>query len=185
MPATKEEIAQAFMILAFRYGFRRTTIEDVAKSLHISKKTVYEHFAGKEDLLEYAVELAAAEQRRRVESRLTSLTALDRVGQVIDIALADVRAFFDSSPHPEMVEPPEVTARVNAHVYAPMVRDLLVAGARNGEFAVDDPDTTAAFIVAIGMEAVRMIREDRSSRPETAMRRAVRRIVAGSDPHTD
>ena len=47
MPATKDEIATTFLELAFRYGYRRTAVEDVARELHISKKTVYEHFASK------------------------------------------------------------------------------------------------------------------------------------------
>jgi AcrR family transcriptional regulator len=181
MPATKDEIAEAFLGLAFRFGYRRTTIEDVARSLHISKKTVYESFGGKADLLAYAVELAAAEQRRRVESLLTAPTAMGRVQQVVSIALGDVRAFYASQPHPEMIDPPEITAQVNEHVYGPMVRELLVAGVEAGEFQVEDPDTFAAFIVAIGMEAVRMIREDPSSEPEPAMLAAVQRLVAGAD----
>ena len=68
MPATKDEIAAKFMELAFRYGFKRTAVEDVARELHISKKTIYEHFASKDELLRYAIELglAGAARARRV-----------------------------------------------------------------------------------------------------------------------
>ena len=71
MPATKDEIALTFMGLAVRYGFRRTAVEDVARPLRISKKTIYEYFPSKDALLEYALELGALQQRRRVESLLT------------------------------------------------------------------------------------------------------------------
>ena len=50
MPATKDEIALTFMGLAMRYGFRRTAVEDVARALRISKKTIYEYFPSKEAL---------------------------------------------------------------------------------------------------------------------------------------
>ena len=60
MPATKDEIAAKFMELAFRFGYRRTAVEDVARELRISKKTIYEHFSSKQDLLRYALELGAA-----------------------------------------------------------------------------------------------------------------------------
>ena len=69
MPATKDEIAEKFLELAFRFGYRRTAVEDVARELHISKKTIYEHFASKDELLRDALEQAAMEQRARVESR--------------------------------------------------------------------------------------------------------------------
>ena len=179
MPATEEEIAAKFMELAFRYGYRRTSVEDVARALRISKKTIYECFPSKEALLEHALEMSALGQRRRVESMLTEVTALGRALQVVSIALADVRSFYLSSPHEEMVEPPELTAQVNARVFGPMVRELLAQGNAAGELDVPDVDTTAAFVMAVGMEAVRMIREDPSSRPEEATLEAVRRLIAG------
>jgi AcrR family transcriptional regulator len=178
MPATKDEIAAKFMELAFRYGYRRTAVEDVARELRISKKTIYEHFSSKDELLRYALEMSARAQRARVESLLTETTALGRVQQVTGIALADARRFFESRPHGEMIEPPELQAQVNEMVFAPMVRDLIVEGVATGEFDVADPDTTAAFFVAMGMEAVRMIRDDPSCRPEEALLESVRRLIA-------
>jgi AcrR family transcriptional regulator len=180
MPATKDEIAAKFMELAFRHGYRRTAVEDVARELHISKKTVYEHFSSKDDLLRYALELGARQQRARVDSLLTESTALGRIQQVTGIALGDARRFYESRPHEEMVEPPELQAQINDLVYVPMVRDLLVAGVAAGEFDVPDPDTTAAFVVAMGMEAVRMIRDDPTYRPEPVLLESVRRLVAGT-----
>ena len=59
-----------------------------------------------------------------------------------------------------------------------MVRDLLVQGVETGEFDVPDPDATAAFVVAMGMEAVRMIREDLTCHPEATLLDALRRLVA-------
>jgi AcrR family transcriptional regulator len=181
MPATKEEIAARFMDLAFRFGYRRTAVEDVARVLRISKKTIYEHFPSKEALLEYALELGAQGQRRRVESRLTETTALGRALEVVSIALADARAFFESSPSAEMVEPPELQAQVNERVYGPMVRELLVQGVAAGEFEVADIDMTTRFVLVVGMESVRLIREDPSSQPEEATLEAMRRLITGSD----
>ncbi|HMK91942.1 MAG TPA: TetR/AcrR family transcriptional regulator [Thermoleophilia bacterium] len=181
MPATKDEIAAKFMELAFHFGYRRTAVEDVARELHVSKKTVYEHFASKSDLMRYGLELTARGQRARVESMLTEPTALGRVQQVIGIALADVRAFYESRPHGEMAEPPEIQAEINELVYAPMVRDVLVHGVEAGEFSVADPDVTAAFVVAMGMEAVRMIRDDPACRPEELLFESVRRMIGGRE----
>jgi AcrR family transcriptional regulator len=180
MPATKDDIATEFMALAFRYGYRRTSIDDVARALRISKATVYEHFASKEALLAEAVSQAARAQRRRVEERLTGRTAVERATQVIAIALADVRAFYASNPHPGMAEPAEMTERVNAEVYEPMVRDIVAAGVASGELDVPDVDLAAGFVMAIGMEAVRRIRLDPASRPEAAMTDAVLRMLARS-----
>lgn len=180
MPATKDEIAMEFRKLVLRYGYRRAAVEDVARSLRISKKTIYDFFPSKEDLYRYAVELWATEQRRHVESMLTETTALRRIAQMTSIAFADARRGFESNPYQDATEPPEILAQVNARVFGPMIRDLLVQGNASGEFHVEDPDMTAAFGVAIGTEAVRMLREDPSSRPEEAALDAIRRLVVGA-----
>ena len=179
MPASKDEIALTFMGLTVRYGFRRTAVEDVARALRISKKTIYEYFPSKEAILEYALELAALQQRQRVESLLTEPTALGRALQVTRTALADAREGFAQNPGVELVEPPEIQTRVNDRVYGPMVRDLLAQGVAAGEFEVADIDLTSRFVQAIGMEAVRQIHDDPASRPEEATVQAIRRLITG------
>jgi AcrR family transcriptional regulator len=179
MSATKDEIALTFMDLAFRFGFRRTAVEDVARRLKISKKTIYECFPTKDAMLEYALELAALQQRRRVESLLTEATALGRALQVTGIALADARAGFAQNPGVELAEPPELQTRVNDRVYGPMIRDLLEQGIAAGEFEVADVDLTSRFVQAIGMEAVRQIHDDPPSHPEEATIQAIRRLITG------
>jgi AcrR family transcriptional regulator len=179
MPATKDEIALTFMGLAVRYGFRRTAVEDVAKALRISKKTIYEYFPSKEALLEYALELGALQQRRRVESLLTETTALGRSLEVTRIALSDARAGFAENPGAELVEPPEIQTRVNNRVYGPMIRDLLDQGVAAREFQIADVELTSRFVQAIGMEAVRQIHDDLESRPEEATVEAIRWLITG------
>ena len=178
MPATKDQIATEFRKLVLRYGYRRAAVEDVSRSLRISKKTIYEHFAGKEELYRYAVELWAREQRSHVESQLTAPTALGRVEQAVAVAFAHARSGFSANPYIDDSEPPEIVADVNAQVFAPMIRTLIERGNASGELHVDDPEITAAFLVAIGTEAVRRLREDPQGDAEAAALAAIRRLLA-------
>jgi AcrR family transcriptional regulator len=178
VPADRDQIALVFMSLAFRRGFRRASVEDVARALHISKKTIYEAFPSKEALLEYALELAALERRGNVEACITETTALGRALQVVRIALADARGGFAESPGVELIDP-EMQAGVNDRVYRPMVRDLLEAGVAADAFNIDDVEMTSRFIQAIGMEAARQIHDHPESHPEEATVEAVRRMIVG------
>ena len=180
MPASRDEIAATFMSLALRYGFRRTSVEDVAKALRISKKTIYQAFPSKEAMLEYALELTALEQRRSVEARLTKTSALGRALETVRMALADARAGFAANPTVELVDP-DLQAQVNDRVYGPMVRDLLESGAAAGAFRIADVEMTSRFVMAIGMEAVRQIHDDPGNRPEAAAVEAIRRMIVGTD----
>ncbi len=47
---TQEVILDATDRLMGRYGFRKMTMEDIAKEAGVSKRTIYVHFAGKEDV---------------------------------------------------------------------------------------------------------------------------------------
>jgi len=180
MPATKDEIAAAFGELALRYGYRRASVDDLARALHISKQTIYEHFGTKESIYRASVELWAMQQRQRVESLLTETSALGRIVEVTRIAFADARRGFEANPYRDASGPPEIVAEVNARVFGPMVQGLIVQGNEAGELHVEDPEMTAVFAMAIGTEAIRMMRDDPSSRAPEAALDAMPRLVAGS-----
>ena len=58
----KEDITQKTLTYFLQYGFKTFTMDDLANSLGISKKTLYEQFASKNDLVEatldYALEMS-------------------------------------------------------------------------------------------------------------------------------
>ena len=75
----------------FREGFSRISIEEIAADLGISKKTIYKHFANKDDLLSHVIRRMMNEAqeglRRIVESDRNSIEKLAEVvaflGQLI------------------------------------------------------------------------------------------------------
>jgi len=52
----KERILQEAALRFFREGFARVSMDDLAGELGISKKTIYQHFASKEELLEQVLQ---------------------------------------------------------------------------------------------------------------------------------
>ena len=54
----KEDITQKALNYFLQYGFKTFTMDDLANSLGISKKTLYEQFASKNELLEAALDYA-------------------------------------------------------------------------------------------------------------------------------
>lgn len=47
----RRQILEAAGRLFYRYGFRRTSLDDIARECRISKKTIYRHFEGKDELV--------------------------------------------------------------------------------------------------------------------------------------
>ena len=54
----KEDITQKALFYFMQYGFKSFTMDDLANGLGISKKTLYEQFASKNDLVEAALDYA-------------------------------------------------------------------------------------------------------------------------------
>ena len=54
----KEDITQKALTYFMQYGFKTFTMDDLANSLGISKKTLYEQFASKNDLVEATLDYA-------------------------------------------------------------------------------------------------------------------------------
>jgi AcrR family transcriptional regulator len=48
---TKDKILEGSLALFMKYGIRSVTMDDIARHLAVSKKTLYQHFADKDDLV--------------------------------------------------------------------------------------------------------------------------------------
>lgn len=70
-----EEAGQLFM----RHGIRSVTMDDVAQELGISKKTLYQHFKDKEQLVEQVVDVFFLRNPNYRISKEPGMNAIDRV----------------------------------------------------------------------------------------------------------
>ncbi len=174
---TKDEIAATFLHLLERYGYRRTTIDDVAARCRISKKTVYAHFADKADLFEYALTLWAERQRASVEARLTASGPAERLAQWVGFAFADAHAAALPGRPADADGPTDIVDHVNERVFVPVLAGLLADGDAQGAWSVPHPELTARFCVAIGVEGVRALLADPAVDTEAATLAAIRRLV--------
>ncbi|MFO7851567.1 MAG: TetR/AcrR family transcriptional regulator [Bacteroidota bacterium] len=59
----KERITEEAAILFMKYGIRAVTMDSIAHHLGMSKRTIYEHFADKEELLMSVIKSMSAKQK--------------------------------------------------------------------------------------------------------------------------
>ena len=62
----KERIISSAEILFMRYGVRSVTMDDIAKELGISKKTIYIHFSDKNTIVREVTSARLAKEREMV-----------------------------------------------------------------------------------------------------------------------
>lgn len=78
---TKERILETSEELFFRFGIRSVTMDDIAKALGISKKTIYQHFKDKDAVVEGVAERTL--QRDKCESEKVHDRAKDPIDEII------------------------------------------------------------------------------------------------------
>lgn len=88
--ATKEEIIRATQELITRNGIRAVRVDEIAQTLGISKRTLYEMFADKTDL----VQACLIEMGRRRQQRLSSRNRR-RTGSSLQKAFTMVHEYVD------------------------------------------------------------------------------------------
>lgn len=152
---TRDAILDAAGVLLGRYGYHKTTMDDLATEAGIARRTLYLHFRCKDDIflarIDRVVERLLQEERRIADgsgdarerlSRLLTFRVVFRLDVVKDYtkSLDEIFAALRS---------PYLERRASWFAAeAAILTRVLEEGRREGQFAVDDPAATAQALIA-------------------------------------
>jgi AcrR family transcriptional regulator len=141
---TREAIADAAGALFRQRGFDRVTIEDVAQAAQVSKKTVFNYFPSKEDLVFHRADDRRADLLDAVLNRPDGVSLLESFRQLclrqtrrIDNLRRDMAP--GSSDFFELVRSNPTLQRKMHEVHASLVQSLTDAIASQARVSSDDP----------------------------------------------
>jgi len=161
MTASQKEIAEVFRRRVEEVGYTRATLDDVARSLKISKKTIYVHFDGKQDIYAYIVERQAAREKARLAAVLAALpTYAARVEAAVRIMLEAAREHVEQTDRDEWLAEYEVAADAFRKANGDLIRELVQAGMDAGEFPSGDAGLVERMLVAMIVDYLLLVRED-------------------------
>jgi len=79
----KDRIIEESRKLFFKYGVKRVTMDDVSKNLSMSKKTLYQYFSDKDELVEEATKVHLEQEQLEMEDIYNnSANSIDELYQV-------------------------------------------------------------------------------------------------------
>lgn len=142
--------------LFFSLGIKSLTMDDVARELGISKKTLYSFVENKDDLVAKVMERHMAEQCKVDEvMHAEASNAVDEMVRVIQHIIADLGKMKPNVVHEMQKYHREVWNRINdfQHSYIlNLTRQNLEWGRRDGLYRSDfDLETAARFYIAGAM----------------------------------
>jgi AcrR family transcriptional regulator len=148
--STRDLILDATERLLGRLGYQKTTMEDIAREAGIGKRTIYLHFASKEEVALSSIDRIVD----RLKARLRAIAASDHApAERIRLMLAErvlfrfdsVRDYYHSFDELFQSLRPAYMARRERYFAeeAALVAGVLDAGRAAGVFACEDPLATA------------------------------------------
>lgn len=182
----KDDLVAAAKRVFAQEGFHNSGIERVLAESGCAKMTLYNHFAGKDDLIVSALECASAEQLNAIESSLTG-TGVERALSYFDALRSwftsetfsgclflNAAAEFKDPDHPVRVVVREHSAKQLA------LLERLVAGA-----GVRKPEPLASQLMLLAEGAVEMAKITGDPGAATVARAAAGVLIASATDDGD
>lgn len=161
MAVTKDAIADVVERHVARFGYAKTTVDDIAAELGISKKTLYVHFASKRDMYAYVVARMARLSRSQMAAAVAGApTSREKVGRLLEMVIGMARAHIAETSETDWRGEYEVAADAFVEATGSLFEDLVAEGIARGEFAVTDARLARRMFAAMVLEYTLMVRED-------------------------
>lgn len=80
----RNKILDVVALLIERYGLKKFTVDEVAAELHISKKTLYQYFSGKDEMIrEYFEETLRSDRQSVLDTVESDRSFLDKIHAIV------------------------------------------------------------------------------------------------------
>lgn len=152
--AYRDQIIAIAQKIFEHYGYKKTTIGDIAKTLKIGKSSIYYYFKSKEEIYIAVLETEANQLKKEVLAAVEKATHPE----------AKLRAYFETrmlllknlhnlnSYIQNNFLPDEHIAKLrNTYdtIEVSILHDILLGGIKNGNFKIKNPQLTAVLLLTI------------------------------------
>ncbi len=148
----RRKIIRAASEVFGRYGYRKTTVEDIARQLHMVKSSLYYYFRGKEDIFNAVVHCEARQIRKHLSAVLEQNDdPRTRLRKYILVRMKALNAI--ARRYPSIFDPSLVHYDFIEHIRKKYdrseqmtIRRILQEGMSRDVFYVQDPGLAATVI---------------------------------------
>jgi len=160
----KEQIADVFQKHFNHHGFKKTSVDEIAQELKISKKTIYKHFSSKEKIFYFIISKVAKKFSKDMEKKLSPFpTYIEKINQLTIMIFAETRKWLkEGNDAFEFKYKYEIAQLAFQDAYNEVFKRILQKGIESGEFNISNIEIIVRFINGIISESMKII----TSNPE-------------------
>ncbi|HPC97587.1 MAG TPA: TetR/AcrR family transcriptional regulator [Bacteroidales bacterium] len=135
-----------------RYGFKRTSMDEIAREVNMGKSSIYYYFSGKEDIFKAVIMYEANLMRNELTKAIKSVESpVEKMERYINVRMSTFEslsnyynAIFDKDlDHFDFIE--KIRARYDREELA-ILRLIIYDGYRKGVFRVEGSEYTAMAV---------------------------------------
>lgn len=179
MSDRRDEIAEMFKKYFHHYGLKKTSVDDVAAELHISKKTIYEYFDNKDDVFGYIIQREAEQAGQAMLRRMEGLpSAAARLRMLIHLIFDNASLYVKTSHGLDLHDRDDMATRVFQAAYESILMRVVGDGIQSGEFNMPQDELNSFFLKGIIVQGLQTLRSDPDSRVEQPTCDAVFKLLA-------
>lgn len=163
MNELQRQIVVTFEQLVLEHGYTGATLDDVARTLRISKKTIYVHFNSKRDIYAEVVAGQAQHEKALLASSVASLPSFTaRIEAATRAVLSLGRKHILETTETEWLHEYEIAADAFRKATGDVLRELVQGGMDAGELRAGDASLVEAMVAAMIVEYLLIVRANPS-----------------------
>lgn len=175
----KTQISEYFKHHFEHYGYKKTTVEEIAAEMQISKKTIYKHFRSIQAIFDYIVMKSAEQTRNRAVAALENTPAFrEKIAAVIRVYIVETGREIHANPASNFFNPYDVSRSVLREVNNLLLVELIKGGINPGEFRKIPVTIVVLMITVILSEIDKVLMIDPESPVDDIVIKSIIKILA-------
>ncbi len=152
---TREKIIKAASIAFSKYGFKKTTLDDISALTSISKTGIYYYFKNKEEVFQHVIQKEACKMQGFLQDVVNQETRpIDKMFAYVNGRMQFIKkltSFYSSLKYNlfEHIEVINQNREKSESIEKGIIINILKEGDASGDFSIESVDKTAEMIYLI------------------------------------
>ena len=185
---TKNTIIDVAATIFSKFGFHKTTVDEIARAAHKAKSSVYYHFKSKEELFQGVVDkefqILRAELIKAIDNGNNAKEKLANYITVRMKTLNELTNFYDAlkNDYLNYLDFIEQIRQSYDNEETILIKSILTSGVNNNEFEINDVELTApAILTALKGLEIPFFIENKYNELENRLNELTRIIIRGME----
>jgi len=185
---TRDKILNVAATIFSKFGFHKTTVDEIARAAHKAKGSVYYHFKSKEELFQGVIDkefqILRGELIKAIDSGNNAKEKLANYITVRMKTLNELTNFYDALKNDYLtylgfIE--EIRQRYDNEETI-LIKSILTGGVNNNEFEINNVEIAApAILTALKGLEIPFFIEDKYNEMETRLNELIRIMIRGME----